>query len=362
MHELPKDIRKLVFTSDFLKIDDRARNRLLSPQNINIDWISALFTQPILELLPGLSVEQFYGDEGQYNSIRWKAYSDYGLPIESASWAALYDGPGDLPEYLANTLSDTLTGALCLTFEAPPYLLTTLDALSVPYIDVAIHPVRYLPDYLFGYRTNVDSVRTRLELFRLQESRLRDFARISSARTARIFRHNLPPEGSAIFFGQIEVDASLIVDGRIASTADVETALFELSATHDSVYYKPHPHVKNTDSLKKLVERLPGCKWIEVNAYDALAAKCFSTVATLSSGTAVEARYFGKNARRFLSNYNPFSSDVGNPLVYTPVYATSLSQEFWAHLLMNRKPSSPPAVPDPFENGVKFSLNMKWGR
>lgn len=360
-----KGYGRLVFTSDLLKIDDRNADLFPNPQRINIEWLRRLLEPVLRDLSDSIEVQTVFGDEGGADAIRFKIFNRLGLPLESASWAALYDGrahTATVVDILGTTFRDN---DLLIGFESPPYLLDFCQTRGISYIDFCIHPVRFLPDYMFALRTNVPIWYTKLERVRLPDDIIRDFARISAARTARVFRKPLPDGPLALFLGQIEIDASLITDGRVAGLEDVRDALRALATTHAHVFYKAHPHLKEQSAVKNMIKEIRGCDWIDVNLYDALARPEICTVGSLSSGGVIEARYFGREGRWLLKRLN-FCDPEGlkPPDIYHPVYAHPFDRDFWRYLLNDEIDVNAftPLYPRACDGAFKFTLNQKWGR
>lgn len=356
------DFGSILFTSDLLKVDDRAQNPHSNPQRINIDWIFTLFSDIFRETLGIGECRRDYGDEGAYESPRWRVYSHLGLPFTSTSWAEVYEGATD-PEFLYEIIAPRLADCLVVGFELPPYIMNVLQSAGFPFIDFAIHPVRYMTDYLFGVRTNVARWRTKLERCAVPDSVFRAFARRSKARTTRVMRGSLPDEGTALFLGQIDVDASLIADKRIAGSEDVERALVELSFVYPKVYYKQHPHNPNKQEIDQLISRVRSCERLEINVYDAFGIDRFALITTLSSGAAIEARYFGVNSSWILKRPNFFdpSHQVASEY-YFPIYSDIFRTEFWQYVFSPNDVAYSPSMPDPCADTMRFTLNMKWGR
>lgn len=354
-------MKKVLFTSDLLKIDDRKQDVYSNPQEINIDWIYALFSKN-LDIFGQCQTIKLLGTEDGFNSIRWNTYNSLGLPMTSNSWALLYEGEYGL-EVISEILLPYLNDIhLVVGFELPPYLIKILNLNKISYIDFTIHPIRFLPDYIFGVRSNIPSVQQKLEFSQIPETLIYDFARISKSRTTRIARNASIAPNSVLFLGQIEIDSSLIQNGCIATQEDIENALIELSMIYPKVYYKAHPHVKNLEQLKKSISKINKCQWFEMNIYDALAQDSFSLVATMSSGSAYEAIYFDKKIKTYLDVKKHF--DLSNPIkeeVYYPIYKDIFNISYWDYLFNNASHGNF-SKPDPFEGALKFSLNMKWGR
>ena len=360
-----KKIKQIIVTSDILKIDDRNDNKHTNPQRINAEWIKVAIADIIIDLIKvdKGNVKYEHGDIGGYDSIRWRVYSSCSLPLESQSWATLFEGD-QFYEIVEPILHNAYKDALVICFEASPLMIKVFNNNNIPYIDFSIHPIRFLPDYMFGIRTNVTEWRNKIDAAKINEEVFYDFARISRSRTVRVMRGSLPLEGSALFMGQIEIDSSLIHNGIIATEETVENALIELSSIYHKVYYKRHPHAKNETSLKKMISKIKNCEWIDINAYDAFGCNRFDLVASLSSGSVTEAKYFGLNTKWMLSKTNYYNLELPDKdYIYYPIYQDAFRTDFWEYVLgVNNKITFKPTVPNAFEGAMKFNLNMKWGR
>lgn len=351
---------RILVTSDIFKVDDRVQDKHTNPQRINADWLKVLVSGLISENTNTTKVDTVHGDEGGYESYRWRLYSECGLPLDSQSWASIYEGVEHYPA-VEKIVDEAFHNSLVISFEASPCMIKAMTKKNIPYIDFAIHPVRYLPDYMFGIRTNVSEWQKRIERASVPEAIFEEFARVSKARTTRIMRKNLPADGSALFLGQIEIDSSLIAKGVLADQEDIENSLIELSSLYPKVYYKRHPHTKIEPELRKMVSKIRNCEWIDVNIYDGLGCGRFDMVATMSSGSATEARHFGLKSRWMLERTDYFDTRLENKSeVYSPIYEDALKSEFWNHVI--NKGTFVQTQLNPFQGIMKFSLNMKWGR
>ncbi len=353
-------VSRVIFISDLFKVDDRAADRSMNPQRINIEWIHALFS-PLLQQALQVSTTLITGEEVQHPLNRVSFYHRKKLPMTSAGWAAIYE---DLDcTTTAGAIVQALESSLVIGFEMPPYLIRILTDASIPYVDLGIHPIRYLPDYIFGIRSNSSAIHERIVKSRIPEAVFTDFARISAARTVRVMRGWRPQAGSALFLGQIEVDASLIHKGRVFDIGDVEAQLLELLQSYPKIYYKFHPHRKEKASVEKFLKAHPSFAVADVNIYDGLACPEFLLVCSLSSGALLEAKRFGKNTSRLLENFNAYDLDSGIEVGrhYLPAPFNIFSEQYWKFLIGNT-PSFEAKVPDACDGALKFSLNQKWGR
>lgn len=355
-------MRKALFCCDLLRVDEQRRIGKFNPQIKNLRWLYALL---------GLSLEDCYsidsfdfltGDEDGFHGVKGQVYSKLRLPISVKSWAYVYEGVngrGVIDEELDRIF---LGYEYVFGFELPPYLIDYLNLRGIKYIDFTIHPIRFLPDYLLGVRSNIEEVRGCLSSVRVQDELIRSFANVSKARSERVLPVDKFIPDSAIFMGQTEVDSSLIKSGRMYDLEDVEDALLELSMLYPHVYYKFHPYCKNKNEIESVIGRIKNCSKIDINIYDSFSGSVFSLVAALSSGSLVEAGYFGCKVKYFIGERECFS--FNNPRaeeVYYPIYKDIFRGEFW-RWVSGKSREFNPSVIDPYEGAVKFSLDMKWGR
>jgi len=362
-----RNLGKIIFTSDLLRIDDRERDVIPNPQRMNVDWIHSLIWPKLERFLAAnnssLQAESVLGDEECWQSLRVKLYERLSLEMNTDSWAKLYSGEQNF-DAVAEAMKGLFQDTLVIGYEIPPYLLKYLNAGKIPYIDLHVHPVRFLPDYMFGIRTNVRAIAELLNTVRLPESFMYEHADILKARSARVFFEPIE-NGSVLFLGQTSTDASLIAGKRMMRYNDLEANLINLCMQHRHVYYKKHPHLepKAEKRLRSLIDNIKNCTWLEANIYDALGAPQFTTVAALSSGGLVEARYFSKKTIRLLESSQHLEEN-GQPApdLYMPIYEHPLKSRLWEDVLQCK--SAEPADYSYQYQGelLKSSLNIVWGR
>lgn len=355
-------MKKYVVCCDLLRVDENGRLGYSCPQYRNLAWINELFGEYIKSYFGFEDSEYLLGDEGGFSGAKWQIFNRLGLQYEISSWARLYEGEFEFEE-IASILDEYFEPfELVLGYELPPYLIKYFNLRKLPYIDFIVHPIRYLDDYMLGMRTNNEEILSRIQKVCRNEQDFFDYARVSKARTARTLQKNRWVAESALFLGQTEVDSSLIANGRMSSYSDVEQALIELAMVYPKVYYKRHPFNKNEELLKAMVSKIKKCEWIDINVYDAFAREEFSVFASLSSGSLIEASYFGCDTRRYNPNRSHFDLSSNEKFgIYYPMKDDLFQEPFWRWLANGGEYISN-AGKLPFSQCVKFSLGMQWGR
>lgn len=233
------------------------------------------------------------------------------------SWASLFweDASVDLVDRLAEECSD----ALVITIEMPPVIEDALDRAGIPWIDIGISPLRFLPDWAFhlkaSHHFNFDPVRDCL----LTSQEVERYARRVKDwyGPADIF------EPTVVFFAQTLRDRTLIKQGRFVGKEDVLGGFAALQGADHPLLIKPHPWQADSDIVRALVEK--GGAITNINTYSLLTSPLVE-VATLSSSVGREARFFGRKA----TIMNPGVQDWAFSGVDVLRYA--LSPRFWGAL------------------------------
>src|ERR1700754_2667263 len=68
-------------------------------------------------------------------------------------WASVY---AELPRSMPRDqlILDRVRGRFCIGYEMPPWLVRLLDEHEVPYVDIRLHPIRFLDDLIFAARAS----------------------------------------------------------------------------------------------------------------------------------------------------------------------------------------------------------------
>lgn len=208
-----------------------------------------------------------------------------------AWWAERFvAAPSDLPDVPV----DAMLGRFCVTYEAPPYLLSLLDALRVPWLDIRLHPVRFLDDLIFAVRAADPDTQAALLEQALPESLPVVTAGLREA-MGQFISDATVPDDTLLVVGQRPMDATQIVDGTFFDAAPHRAEIERVCAAHRAVLLKPHP----TGEPHSLLLAAAGAPANVLgatadNIYRLLALPEVTAVLTVNSSAGVEARYFGK--------------------------------------------------------------------
>src|SRR5690606_31727595 len=151
---------------------------------------------------------------------------------------------------------------------------------QIPFIDIIGHPVRFMEDLLFGFRTNDTKIHERLLRYQIN---LDDYcvprANLLQAKVAWMPSMNLPPE-TALIAGQVATDKALICRkrGSILNLGDFQEQLAEIIMRHPLVLFKPHPYQDANCPSRKAVESLGVTREVKQNFYYLMGQSGLTTV------------------------------------------------------------------------------------
>jgi hypothetical protein len=135
-------------------------------------------------------------------------------PREAAAldWASAYQALPD-GDPTQDLLSRRLHHRFCVGYELPPYFIRVLDRARIPWIDIRLHPVRFLDDLLFAVRAAHAETRAALLPISIAESEVIVTAGLREA-MCQFISDATVPAGTLIVVGQRPMDSSQIVARR----------------------------------------------------------------------------------------------------------------------------------------------------
>lgn len=352
------NIRRFIITGDFLRVD-----RIGEPtQDINIRWLFHLL-RPVLEFLSPFPVRMQRFDDSAIG-LSASLYAHNGLPCSLAGWARLYAKQPDARELAL--LYARFEDALVISFELPELVRSGFERLQIPYLDFTIHPVRFLPDLLFGVRSNIQSLGHSLQPWSVSESEIRIGAGRVMAQLSRLPRKRPleTPARIALFAAQTPDDKVRIQHGRFSGYEDYDACFAALLHDYDRILVKAHPCAPDDENLKSLLQRFPALEPVPDNLYYLLSHENILRAYSLNSSASIEAAYLGVPGTHFAPYPYFFSSEELSSTGYLTLGSAFVGTEFWKTVLRHlglpckkRKTPSPAFLPD---ISLRQSLGISW--
>ncbi|MGE5516366.1 MAG: glycosyltransferase [Bacteroidota bacterium] len=326
--------KRAIVTGDFLRADAPALPRE-SSQHGNIVWLHDLLSfalstvtgsEPHFASWCAMNKD---GKEATQSQIQVDVPAFYALTGRSAStmsWVQCFNRTDPTAEELA-FFREIFDQSFVIGFELSPFQRTIFDRLEIPFLSLAIHPLRFGKDLFFYATSNDAHVRAILE----KEPPCGGPALVGAASLlkAQAARRPSPPlvDGAALFCLQVGVDSSLIAGARLVSLLDYRHEFAELTQRFPHVYVKKHPFAPADPAVLDFVLSFPNVSLIDGDAYALLAHPAIVAVASLSSSMLSEAEVFGKKAIRFLdgASLNSSALTVGGRVLDGSLWQAMLS-------------------------------------
>jgi len=236
---------------------------------------------------------------------------------------------------------------LVIGFELPKNTKYQFEKKGIRYIDVIIHPIRYLADIIPAIKSfGIPKIQ---ENFVIKDDAFYVYANILKTQMQRVSMLNIEND-TALIVGQTRIDRSLFTEeGKILNLLDFKKEILKICQKHAHVVFKPHPYETDPEVFDFMVEN--NIEITDKNIYALLANKNISTVCGISSSVLYEAKYFNKEVQWFfprnIDDYLPIRPDL------------FLSFEFWSNIFGGQTNEEYWLLPSP--HLLRKSLNSWWG-
>ena len=171
-----------------------------SEQTSNLRWFGDLLGRPIREAVRNGTVRWDLGKKFNRAEVLSESVGNESL-AERHCWFDADKIGSDSLSYLRDAIgADTLV----VGYELSHMTRAAFQQLSVPWIDIWLHPVRFADDILFAMRASDQRIQSRLEQFAVSAETISaqaDLLRIQNYRGFSKFERSLV-DGSALFVGQ----------------------------------------------------------------------------------------------------------------------------------------------------------------
>ena len=277
-------IRRIVFTGDVLRSSQGERSQLA-----NVKWLYRRFS-PILASVTGLEPEIRMAGSAPFVDAEpvIDLFRTMGEQPGIDAWARTFwaTPSTDLIKKLEFDYSDSLV----ISIEISPILEGVLNAMSVPWIDIGISPLRFMPDFAVSFRTSGHFIGKFPESFKLSQNTIDDSVHHIKEYYANNRRRNL--RDAIVLFAQTPSDRTLIKGNFFAGA---EEAIIAIERARDGrpILIKPHPWAPN-NTVVDLCQVAFKAEITDINTYEILSHPADIKVITISSSVGVEARAFGR--------------------------------------------------------------------
>ena len=265
---------------------------------------------------------------------------------------------------IRDLLEEQLTGQFCIGYELPPYLVRLLDTLRVPYIDLRVHPVRFLDDLLFAARPSSARMDATLADWAVPRSVALNSAGLHEA-AARLRPRLACGPGALLVLGQRPTDATQIAGDGFFDAAAIREKLRRLCPPETTIVLKDHPSGERHSLVTEVLTVRPDARFTDTPIYQLLPDPAIGRVLTVNSSVAYEAPFFDKP----VTNLLPLPVQLawqGDPLkrgMHATIGDGFLNTDFWRGLLA---PYTPVTAADGYRlarkhNRLRVALGEFWG-
>ncbi|MCU6760817.1 Glycosyl transferases group 1 [uncultured Roseburia sp.] len=356
-----ENIKRIVITSDLLRpvwINGKAKNKETVRINKYFDFLSGQLKEAV-----NVPVEKISTENSKFNFFVFYRLCNVTFK-NTNSWLEIYD-LDSIPRDAINYFGKYFDNSFIICHEMPPIFKKICDKLNLYYIDIRIHPVRFLDDHMFSMATNHPQVFQHLKKYLVNEKVFYIYANLYKT-TVDFYDLNID-KNSALIVGQTNVDSALYENGKVHTIFEYKNQIEKLGKEYKTVYYKPHPFNGDLKKVYDFLKQFPFIKIINQNIYYLLANENIKAVYAISSGVLTEAKYFEKKAYPFFKTYLDYTYDKNSnysPNLYLTIMNDFYEPNFWNDLFTGTIPTKD--ICESFNmpirpNRMRAALNDYWG-
>lgn len=351
-------IEKIIISSDLTRLD----KKLQCFHDLRIDKYFNLLNWQIKKSCH-IPVTKLKSNNKNWNCEKF--YSLFGLKIKNEyDWVGIYDRR-DIPKEAIDYYGSLIRNSFVIYIEASETIKRIHDVLKIPYIDLTVHPIRYLPDNYFGVATNDQQIRRVLSKYKMDFRFFEIQAQLVKTQAVQSKLHFKP--NSLLIVGQTELDKSLIRNSKLYSFYDFKKELSEITKQFSHVYFKPHPYRKDNESLISYLRSICDVEVINHNIYKILSNSDIKGVTGLSSSSVYESRYFEKKRFFLKKSFKfDFEKQAESKDTYFSIGTDILNPKFWIEILDSINVATCKEYLDyrveVYPNQIRSALNDFWAQ
>ena len=290
-----------------------------------------------------------------------KFYNLLNIPFKNEnSWIDIYDiiPNEDAIDYYYQYIKNSLV----IYVEASNTIKRIHNILNIPYIDITVHPIRFMDDHYFGISTNEKTIFSKMEKYKIDKN---IFFLGAQLLKTQINQSPINVENnSALLIGQTYLDKSLIFNKTLLSLNNYIKEIEQIHKKYKTIYFAPHPYVKDR-SIYADIYKLNYIKQIKENTYKYLSSNNIKCVCGISSSVLYEAYFFRKNVTFFKKSiyfdYENENTTFDN--IYISIGKEVLQPYFWKDILCNinvKEIDNYKININTYPNQIRSALNDYW--
>ncbi len=248
-----------------------------------------------VKILYGLISPLFLGMD-----LEMEIFSNDDKYVDEKKWIKSLEGEGT-----SALESYNFDNAAVIGFEINPIDRTFLNENEVPWVNIEIHPIRFLEDLYFSLTSSFD-----FDFDSLTCDEKQIYFTANVLKLKNLERPYDMGNNSLVIIGQTADDKSVYFDHTFKSLLDYLEQLEELCKAHDHIYYRPHPIESDKAVDTEIMKRFDASILPDINYYDLLSSDSIKTVCGISSSCLHEARYFYKNVIFLEKRVKEFSQPI----------------------------------------------------
>ncbi len=320
-------IKRILITSDFLMTKEKE-------QESNRRWMLDLLRRPI-RMATGIFPASFSSslvDSQRLSRSHFFDLSEIELNIDSTQfWFDDTAISTNSVEYLATHLGPE---DLIIGYELSEQTRRLLDHIGVPWVDIWLHPIRFLDDILFAFSSSEQSVYEAIKSFRVSEDVFYLYADRLRIQFYKGYRRPVVPvePGSALFVGQTLDDKAVCRRGKMLNVLHFKKEFEAAGAEYGHVSYSRHPYVRKGDeAILRYVKNSGFAQVVDYPAYHLLASGKIAKAFSVSSSVVYEAKYFGLKTEFLFKPVIRYGEQYGRE--HLSIYQEFVSPHFWSKIL-----------------------------
>lgn len=312
-------------------------------QRYHLRWVSTILNTPLKRALK-IKPNDFLSDNLETFSRR-DFFASSGI-ILNESDSHFHFNTDAISEKSLQLIKAPLQGALLIGYELSEETRCILTRAGISYIDIWLHPVRFLDDNFFAFRSNIEQINEALQKSHLKDdiySLYADKLKIQSYMGWDKYKNSLDSAlkaESALFVGQTLTDKAVCRDGTMLNVLHFKKEFTELTKKFSHVYFSRHPMIKGDDADQlDFVLSHENTSITTEAGYKLLCTESIVHVTGVSSSLMYESKFFGKS---YSYLYKPALEifDHHTPAGYFSVFSKLHSPVFWHTVLQNILPTS----------------------